>query len=305
MRTILLAHGVLGFSKIGQLSYFNGVPQCWGADSDGHPRFLTPGVDPAGSIKSRALELKAAIEGAFSTDELNRGKVVHIVAHSLGGLDARYLISKDGLDCAKWVRSLTTLSTPHRGSPLADIVTGKRSLSLAEVVELVGALNRETLASILHSLGKAPVAGIPLEAFAPKAMFDALRDAAHFAQTFFGTRPEAFTELTTDFASAFSERHKDLQGVPFLCFAGSSGPALTMCRLMYGPSLILKSVAGDNDGAVPVSSSKFGDNVRTIPADHFEEVGLAGLFDGLPPIRHFEPADLYRQIDAWQRSVDA
>ena len=44
----------------------------------------------------------------------------------MGGLDARFLLSPKGLNCAKWVRSLTTLSTPHFGSPLADIVTGKR-----------------------------------------------------------------------------------------------------------------------------------------------------------------------------------
>src|SRR5262249_29282626 len=43
---------------------------------------------------------------------------VHILAHSMGGLDARYLISCLGM--APRVLSLTTIGTPHRGTPFAD-----------------------------------------------------------------------------------------------------------------------------------------------------------------------------------------
>jgi len=303
MRTILLAHGVLGFSKIGATPYFNGVEQCWPPDAAGNPpRFLRPAVAPAGSIEARAKTLQATIEGALSADELARGKIVHIVAHSMGGLDARYLISPAGLGRAKWVASLTTLSTPHRGSALADIVTGRRFLSVSDLVHLAGAVSHDTLASILRSLGKAPASG-PLGLVTPLALFDALRDIGHYIHNLFGTPPSAFEELTTEFVSAFTEGHNDLQGVPFLCFAGQSGPHATMCRELYAPWLVLRAISGDNDGAVAVSSSSLGSNVRTIPADHFEEVGLADFFDGLPPMKHYPLCDVYRQIDAWQRSI--
>jgi triacylglycerol lipase len=43
---------------------------------------------------------------------------VNIVAHSMGGLDARYLITHLGM--ADRVRSLTTIATPHRGTYLVD-----------------------------------------------------------------------------------------------------------------------------------------------------------------------------------------
>ncbi len=43
---------------------------------------------------------------------------VHLVAHSMGGLDARYMISCLGM--AERVLTLTTLGTPHRGSSFAD-----------------------------------------------------------------------------------------------------------------------------------------------------------------------------------------
>jgi triacylglycerol lipase len=44
---------------------------------------------------------------------------VDIIAHSLGGLDARYALAKLGLD--KRVRALVTIGTPHRGTPVADL----------------------------------------------------------------------------------------------------------------------------------------------------------------------------------------
>jgi triacylglycerol lipase len=44
---------------------------------------------------------------------------VNIIAHSMGGLDARYAIAKLGI--ASKVASLTTIGTPHRGTPLADV----------------------------------------------------------------------------------------------------------------------------------------------------------------------------------------
>ncbi|HEY5560299.1 MAG TPA: triacylglycerol lipase [Clostridiaceae bacterium] len=44
---------------------------------------------------------------------------VNIIAHSKGGLDARYMVSK--LDMGKYVASLTMISSPHRGCKFVDI----------------------------------------------------------------------------------------------------------------------------------------------------------------------------------------
>jgi triacylglycerol lipase len=46
------------------------------------------------------------------------GEPVHLIAHSLGGLDSRHLISKMGQ--SRRVLTLTTLGTPHRGTAFAD-----------------------------------------------------------------------------------------------------------------------------------------------------------------------------------------
>jgi triacylglycerol lipase len=74
-------------------------------------RALYPQVAPTSGIAERAAQLRDQI--LHWTDE-----PVNIIAHSMGGLDARYLIARLGM--ADHVKSLTTISTPHRGTYLAD-----------------------------------------------------------------------------------------------------------------------------------------------------------------------------------------
>ncbi|MFL5310583.1 MAG: lipase family alpha/beta hydrolase, partial [Myxococcales bacterium] len=45
-----------------------------------------------------------------------------VIAHSMGGLDARYAISRLGL--GERVASLVTIGTPHQGTPVADLGAG-------------------------------------------------------------------------------------------------------------------------------------------------------------------------------------
>src|SRR5208283_3982193 len=73
-------------------------------------RALFPKVTPTGGVRERAEQLREQI--LRWTDE-----PVNVIAHSMGGLDARYMISRLGM--ADRVRSLTTISTPHHGSYVA------------------------------------------------------------------------------------------------------------------------------------------------------------------------------------------
>src|SRR5207249_8887306 len=62
---------------------------------------------------------------------------VNIVAHSMGGLDARYAISQLGLGGR--VASLITIGTPHLGTPLADAghaLFGRITRLLRRIVDL-------------------------------------------------------------------------------------------------------------------------------------------------------------------------
>jgi len=54
---------------------------------------------------------------------LDPAQKTHIIAHSMGGLDSRYLLSPDNPTPNRMpIRSLTTIGTPHFGSPIADAV---------------------------------------------------------------------------------------------------------------------------------------------------------------------------------------
>jgi pimeloyl-ACP methyl ester carboxylesterase len=82
----------------------------------GHP-VVMESVHPTASIQRRARMLKRSIES--SLDRMGQsGERVIVFAHSMGGLDARYMISQ--LNMADRVAALVTVCTPHRGSPYAD-----------------------------------------------------------------------------------------------------------------------------------------------------------------------------------------
>ncbi|CDK26864.1 unnamed protein product [Kuraishia capsulata CBS 1993] len=73
-------------------------------------------VPPFGTVEERAQVLNG-----FITANLGEGTKVNLIAHSMGGLDCRYLISR--VEDKKFeVASLTTVSTPHHGSSIADII---------------------------------------------------------------------------------------------------------------------------------------------------------------------------------------
>src|SRR5262249_6493519 len=72
-------------------------------------------VPPVASVGTRAETLAAAIRALPVTK-------VNLIAHSMGGLDARYAITRLGL--GDRVVSLTTIGTPHVGTPLADLGVG-------------------------------------------------------------------------------------------------------------------------------------------------------------------------------------
>ena len=134
---IVLVHGILGFNqlKLAGLKvadYFRLIPD--GLRNDGHVVPDPPQLNPAGSIAERAQDLKNYLHDANNGQVFD--KKVHIFAHSMGGLDTRFMISKLGM--ADRVLSLTTIGTPHHGSPIADIVAAGTHPAVRQTVEHLG-----------------------------------------------------------------------------------------------------------------------------------------------------------------------
>ncbi len=93
---------------------------------------LFPEVAPTGKVVERAAQLREQI--LRWTDE-----PVNLIAHSMGGLDARYMIAH--LDMAKRVQTLTTVSTPHHGTFIAEwfIKNYRHRVPLLLALEALGA----------------------------------------------------------------------------------------------------------------------------------------------------------------------
>ena len=122
-QTIVLAHGIFRFDKLSDVfrrdfgidvgpRYFDGVGDHLRAHGfDVHE----PDVNFAGTLSARAADLKGHLERVVVAGASR----VHIIAHSMGGLDARSVIA-DHPDLAARVSCLTTIGTPHHGTTSAD-----------------------------------------------------------------------------------------------------------------------------------------------------------------------------------------
>jgi triacylglycerol lipase len=129
---IVLVHGLLGFDrvKVGPytvLRYFPGIEDA--LERAGH-RVAVPSLSKTRGVARRADELKQFILDRFPDER------VHLIAHSMGGLDARYMISRLGMEDR--VRSLTTVGTPHRGSWFADWGIRRLSRSVKPFLQFWG-----------------------------------------------------------------------------------------------------------------------------------------------------------------------
>jgi triacylglycerol esterase/lipase EstA (alpha/beta hydrolase family) len=111
---LVFASGVLVPQHLLHLDYFRAI-------SEAFPGSLFSQTPVTAGIEARADALAEQIDQAFPAGP------IHVVAHSMGGgLDTRCMLSKDlrGLASGGRVVSLSTISTPHRGSPIADLLVG-------------------------------------------------------------------------------------------------------------------------------------------------------------------------------------
>ena len=111
---VVLVHGLFGFSRFQLANYtiVNYFPGIADAIERAGNRVLVPWLSATAGVEDRAGQLRGFLL------QHSPHEPVHLLAHSMGGLDARYMISKLGM--ADYVLTLTTLGTPHRGTAFAD-----------------------------------------------------------------------------------------------------------------------------------------------------------------------------------------
>ncbi len=119
-----------------RLHYFRYVAR---ALREGGFEVHAPSVSFAGSMARRAADLREAVERILAGR--GPGAKVHIIGHSMGGLDARCMIALLGM--GDRVASLTTIGTPHLGTSVAEwrleeLAWPRRAIRLLETLGIDG-----------------------------------------------------------------------------------------------------------------------------------------------------------------------
>ncbi len=138
---VYFSPGMFGFGRLASYEYFvhlrRALERELGVDGNTVETFVAD-VPPTASIRRRAARLAELVAQTCDADD-PAGGPIHLVGHSTGGLDARLVASPSALlpvppGTARWMprlASVTTLSTPHYGTPLAGFfasVSGQRML---------------------------------------------------------------------------------------------------------------------------------------------------------------------------------
>lgn len=157
---IYLSAGMFGFTRLASYDYFAHVERALGA------RFRKAGhviethvsnVLPTASVRRRAQCLAELIDRTSTGDG-----PIHLLGHSTGGLDARLVASPGAalsisVDAKRWLprlRSITTMNTPHYGTPLASFFATSKGQ------QVLYALSAFTVVGL--SLGARPLALVSL-----------------------------------------------------------------------------------------------------------------------------------------------
>ena len=191
--------------------------------------------DGVGAIATNAAQLKEEIEAILKKEKCGQ---VNIIAHSKGGLDARYMISRLGM--ADHVASLTTLSTPHHGSGLSAKLL-KMPVFFAKII------------AFFTNLGF-------------RILGDRQPDIFQLGQ-----------ELTVEAMEQFNVNTPNAPGIYYQSYSSTTPNKHAFLRYIpYRISRYCEQ--DDTDGMVSVSSSQWGNYRGSVGGnvDHFQMVGVYG-----------------------------
>jgi triacylglycerol lipase len=302
---IVLHHGFAASNQDGtngskkSIWAFNGVERA--LEQDRHVVYSS-NVAPFQPTAVRAQQLFLEIERAKAECRTRAGcdaSKVHVIAHSYGGLDVREYIRQHPKDHS--ILSLTTISTPHQGTYIADL-----ALKYIRTFKDTNALADDLMVMAINAL------------------------AAIYGNTFtdmkLAVRADvigALTDLSEANAPKFNLEHPDAPGVVYQTWAGVSGSQLgvranprdiTDCenkfpsyrqrrdftdKILWAPATVVGHFwdAIPNDGIATVVSAKWDSKKfqGCIPADHLDEVGQPD-HDGPNRWTGFDHLRFYRNV---------
>lgn len=248
---------------------------------------------------------------AFLKEKLPKGAGVNFVAHSMGGLDCRYLISTIQPTSYKPL-SLTTIGTPHRGSPFMDWCAANIGVGTA------AAMASPTIAKALPYSLKSPLLA-RAEQGKKEGISAFTTSLTSYLLNIFDS--PAYSNLTTGFLrDQFNPETPDMAGVQYTSVAGRTAK-MSVLHPLWFPKLVLDAAAengysadgsapGDqyqgNDGLVSVSSAKWGHFLGTVDdCHHWDLRGEGGIFPNMSAIADTDKKKRETQSDKIKGDADA
>jgi triacylglycerol lipase len=233
-------------------------------------------VEPFQGVEKRALRLGKQIDQAridFCEARPSDGCLdtvkVNLVAHSMGGLDARWAVS--ALGYAPRVASVTTISTPHGGSAVADVALGilpDDGLGKAMLDGLASIWGRHISTDELAADSDLHAA---FESLA-ESNADAFAQAAPNAPGVYYQSYAGVSRVIGGLRSSSAQR--DLAAVCEGKVFGNLARADFMELSLAPMSLVVGHFSSvPQDGMVTVDHAKWGEFQGCIAADHLDEVG--------------------------------
>ena len=210
----------------------------------------------------------------------------HLIAHSMGGLDSRFLISHLQPSGDNRILSLTTISSPHHGSPLADLIV--QQIQKERILPIPAPTIRLTQADADSS--SSPSSSDAASSYSPSFKIEHLVSLISGA---FHLDFRGMLDLTTTAAKEFNRDTLDLPDTAYCSYSGWR--RFDPWSVWYLPSKLIETREGWNDGLVSVESAKWGQWRGCLPLDHLQQVGLGVMH------RHL---DLYREIAHSLRRIE-
>ncbi|KAL1946076.1 hypothetical protein VTO73DRAFT_15203 [Trametes versicolor] len=325
---IVLCHGLYGFDVRGpssipilQTHYWSNVLNVLRGKVGAE--VLMTSVPSTGSISSRADNLDRFLR------EKAPGRGVNFLAHSMGGLDCRHLISH--LKPQDYTPlSLTTIATPHRGSPFMDWCRQYIGLGRHKV-DYPGQVHREALETSPSSEPQdAPASPQSKSIPGVKSLLSLASLPSSFTTLLLSLLDSpAYAHLTSTYLNTiFNPATPDDPSVKYFSVAGRTSN-MSIWHPLWLPKMVmdgfeekerarlreaghpLADADGEwgNDGLVTIQSARWGEFLGVLEGcDHWEMRGARGIDVDLPSIpgpEEWNFGDWGRFVRAWKKEEKA
>jgi hypothetical protein len=324
LHRIYFSPGMFGFGRLASYDYFAHLERALGehlrARGDEVATWVVD-VAPTASVRKRAARLAELVARTCDEDDAHAHAhdraPIHLVGHSTGGVDAR-LVASPGVDlpcdpaALAWLprlASVTTLSTPHHGTPLASFfatVSGQRMLYALSALTVIGlTLGNPPLAAasaLVMAIGRIDHAlGLDIRVLdrATESLLHVLDDArSREVRLYLDAIVQdqgAMVQLMPEAMELYQAAVRDRDGVAYQCTAAMAPPPSPMnwVRAITSPwatlstsiFAVLWGITSRLDERYPCADKDAGPETEATLTRAFGRAPGARANDGVVPLR--------------------